>query len=426
LERLLKPKFFYGWVVIVACIFLQLHMIWPADTIGVFLSELEAEFGWSRTAISTITLFSGIGYVTSNLIGGWLTDKYGPRLPIILCALITSLAVYLTSRVTNLGQLYVFYLISGATGFIMPIGRSIVQRWFTRRRRGLALGLVMAGTSAGGLMYPLLANWVTSAYGWRNGYIAIAIVIGTSLTVAAFLIVARPEDMGLRSYGAESAIPAATASSQVPKSEPAWENMPTWTVKEALRTRAYLLLLAYSLLTVIPYIMVSVHIIPFAGGIGIPKATATAALGTRNFLGIVGSIAIGSQAERLGWKRGLAILTALGAVWMFLLMMTRNAAMLWSFVILFGIFGMGRGPLVAGLMGTYYGTKSLTMLIAVSGMTAVVGGALGPVMAGLIWDRTGSYFAAFLIGAILWIVAALAVVLMKQPRKKLDEMPSMT
>ena len=422
MERVFKPGFFYGWVVVVACVLLQLHFVWPADTIGVFLSDLQAEFGWSRTAISTITLFSGIGYVTSNLLGGWLTDKYGPRVPMVLCAVIASVAVYLTSRVSNLGQFYTLYVISGTTGFIMPIGRSIVQRWFTKRRRGLALGLVMAGSSTGGLMYPLLVNWVTTAHGWQSGYITIAIVLGSSVSIAAFLMVSHPDKMCLRPYGVESA--AAAASGQTPGGRPAPDDEPVWTVKEALRTRAYILLLAYSLMTVIPYIMVSVHIIPFATEIGISKATATAALGTRNFLGIFGSIVIGSQAERLGWKRGLAILTALGAVWMVLLMMTRNAAMLWSFVILFGIFGMGRGPLVAGLMGTYYGTKSLTMLIALSGMTAIIGGASGPVMAGFIWDRTGSYFVAFLIGAILWIVAALAVVLMKQPRKQFGELPS--
>lgn len=416
--RIARPPFYYGWLIVAAGMLLQLHLAWPPNTIGIFLNELELEFGWGRAAVSSVTLFSGVGYVIFNLLGGWLTDKYGPRLPIILGAIITTIAVILTSRVNSLAQFYFLYVISGATGFVFPIAGSITQRWFRTRRRGLALGLVTAGSPVGGLIYPLLVNWVTINYGWRTGYLAIAAMIGSLFLVAAFLIVASPEKMGLQPYGAASP----GGAGQPAGKRAARPDEPVWTIKQAFGTMTYPLLILTSLLTVIPQIMVSVHIIPFAGSIGISRTAAAAALGIKNFVGIIGSIIIGGFADRLGWKRGLVILTALSGLSMFWLMSTRSPWMLWVYVIFAGVCTVGRGPLTSGLLGTYFGIRSLTTLIAVNNITSTIGGALGPAIGGLLYERTGSYFVPFLIGAILLMAAAALFAIMKAPRKK--AMPS--
>lgn len=421
MEKITKPRYFFGWVVAIAGFFLQLAIGWSPNTFSVFLVPLQTAFGASRTRISVLAVWASLGYGASAYPGAWFTDKYGPRVPIILAATFAGVSLYFMSRASSLDMLSLLYVTSGLTGLTFAIGRSVVQRWF-KKRRGLSLGLVTAGMGVGGFMYPTLLTWVIDRYSWQSGYLLMAILVPIIFFIAAFLMADHPEKIGQRPYGAEEVNNG--SDTRGIKGNPTQKAMPIWTVKEALKTRALLLLLLVNFICTVPGFMINVHFVAFAEGIGISRAVAAATQGSRSLVGIVGSVVSGILAEILGWKRGLIIFTALSGLAILWLVITKNAGMLWAFAIVFGFVQSARAPLADGIVGTYYGTKFLTQLIALNLISMMFGTALGPIVGGLVYDRTGSYNIAFIAGAVLFGIATVAMLAIKQPQKKPDKTPA--
>lgn len=412
MERIARPRFFYGWIVVVSGFLIHLGTTWSPSTFSIVVSPLEQAFGWSRTTVSALASWSSLGYGGSAYPGAWLADKYGARLPIVLAAVFTGVSLMLMSRISSLGLFSLLYVTSGLTGLVFAVGPSIIQRWF-KLRRGLTLGLISAGGAVGMLIYPILIRWVMDTYSWREGYMVMAVMVFVIFLLAAFLMVDRPEKLGLQPYGVTGGVAPAGA---VPR--PAAAPQAEWSVREALKTRALILLLLTNFLLIVPGFMINVHLMPFAEDLGISRSVAAAAQGVRGIVGILGSIAAGALAEVVGWKRGLVIFTALGGLSILWLLATRNAWMLWVFVLVFGFLQSGTMPLSAGITGSYFGTRFLTKLIALNRISSMCGTAIGPVIGGLIYDSTGSYTAAFVIGAIMWGVAAVAMAAIAEPHKK--------
>jgi len=315
--------------------------------------------------------------------------------------------------VSSLGLFRLLWGISGVVGLAMPLAPSVPQRWFTARR-GLVLAIVATGAGLAGFVYPNVMNWVISGYGWRNGLLVLAFLNLLLLGIAAFVMINDPAEVGLRPYGAEEAPGESTG--RLPQDKPQVVQTSAWTVKEAVRNRSFLLLCVQGFLGAIPGSTITIHFVPFASGIGIPMVAATAAFSIISIAGMPGRLVIGSLAPRvIGWKRGLVICSAINAAAMFFLMQTRNLGMLWVFVLTYGIFHTMRGPLFPGLIGSYYGVKFLTSLMALTETITWSGIALGPLVAGFIFDQAGNYAVAFLVGAICWAAATFLLVMVRPP-----------
>ena len=164
---------------------------------GVFFKPLAAEFGWTRAvtagAYSTCLFLTGLLY----MVTGRLNDRFGPRVVITICALISGTGYFLMSRVNAVWQLYLFYgviVAMGQSGGLIPI-MSTIARWFVKRR-GLMTGIVVAGVGVGIVVVPPVVTRLIDAYGWRTTYVVVSVIMLVVLLIAAQFLRRDPSQVG--------------------------------------------------------------------------------------------------------------------------------------------------------------------------------------------------------------------------------------
>ena len=405
-----KPKlpFFYGWVVAASC-FICCFSYGLFYTMGVFFTTLRTEFGWSSALTSSIHSLHLMVFILSTFVMGWLGDKYGPRLPIVLGAIFFGVGFSLLSQVNSLNQFYLFYAIASlGAGIIFSLPTALVQKWFVKRS-GLALGIVVAGVGVGILVYAPLAGHLISSYGWRTAYIQIG--AGTAiLLLLASMGATTPEKKGIQPYGAKSLTQQEAERGAVIES--------SWSLGEALRNKNLWLICALYFCTVLPIHMIAIHLVPFAESTGIEKGIASWAWGLVGGLSILGRIITPTLVEgTIGWRKGIIIVTTILAASLIWISISTSLWMVFVFVVVYGVCYGGKVPLIPALMRSYFGTKSLGQLVGFVHAVSLVGGAIGPLLAGYIVDVTGNYTIAFLLGASFWALAAFFAWLSKVPQR---------
>ena len=403
-----RPKLYYGWIV-VACCFIACLSYGPFYVLGIFFTTLQHEFGWSSTVTSSIHSLHIMVFIPSTIFMGWLCDRYGPRLPLMLGAVLIGVGFCLLSKVNSLSQFYLFYAIASfGAGALFSPPTATVQKWFVKKS-GLALGIVVAGFGAATLIYAPLAEYLISTYGWRTAYIQIG--AGTAgLLLLAALGSSTPESKGLQPYGAESLTQQENTNTTVVEA--------SWSRGEALRNKSFWLIAALYFCTVLPIHMMIVHLVPFGQSIGIERATAAQALAVVGGMSILGRIITPISVEdTIGWRKGLIIVTTILAASFIWLSRTTSIWMLLIFAVVYGFCYGGKVPLIPALIRSYFGTKSLGQITGIIHAVSCVGGVIGPLLAGYVVDITGSYVIAFLVGAGLWTLAAFLTWLSKPPER---------
>ena len=403
-----KPRFFYGYVIVIAG-FLLMVITWGAGhSFGVFLKPMAADFGWTRAMTSgaySIAMFaSGIYFV----ITGRLTDRFGPRIVITICGISLGLAYLLMSQINVLWQLYILYGVMVAMGLgsgFVPL-TSTVARWFVKRR-GLLTGIVASGFGAGGLIGPLIAVWLIASYGWRSSYFIIGIIALVLLTLIAQFLRRDPSQKGLRPYGEtdvgqEGLVVEASGFSP----------------KEALNTSQFWMFSAMYFCVGFSLSAVLVHIVPYVTDLGIPAMIAANILAVIGGLNFAGRIGIGGVADRIGIKSSLIISFVLLSVSTFSLQLARE---LWVFYLLAATLGFGGGGVVAlgsPLVAELFGLKAHGAIFGSVSFALMAGSAVGPIVAGYIFDITDSYYIALMLGALLGVTGIILASLLRPTHRQ--------
>lgn len=404
-----QSKFFYGWVVVAAC-FLMCFCWGFFYNYGVFFKELTSEFGWSEAMTSFAISISTITYVVGAIIWGWLVDKYKPKWIVLAAAIIYGAGLALCSQIHAIWQLYIFFgVMAGfALGIAWAPPGAIVQRWFVKKR-GLSLGIAMAGLGVGtAVMSPIAARLITT-YGWRVSFIFMGIIVFVILALSAFLLVRSPEDKGLKPYGVtEGSInkPSATTSTER-----------VWTAKEALKTKTFWLAWLMWFFFSIPVLIVMTYIVPHAMGMGTSKIAAAVALTLIGGLSIAGRLIGGALADKIGFNRTVGIGLIICAIMAAFLIGVKSISMLYLFAVIYGLAYGIQGGTVAGVIGHLFGTKSLPMILGFIITAWAVAGVIAPPLAGHIYDITNSYSSAFIIAAVSFAISAALALIVKPPQR---------
>jgi len=397
----------YHFLVVVCCFFVSASY-GLFYSFGVFFKSLQTEFGWSRSLTSSIHSVHLIIFAISSVLMGRLTDRYGLRLAIFTSAILLGVGFSLCSQVQTIGGLYLFYGIASlGSGIIWAPTTATAQRWFARQK-GLALGLVAAGVGLGTLIYAPLSNYVIQLYGWRTAYIILGSGTALMLLFVALPVASSPEKMGLTPYGAEN------SEREVEKYNPLFE-VDGWTINEAVRTKTFFGVTFLYFSTLFPIHLIAVHLVPYVLDIGIDRAIAASAFGLVGAFSVAGRIGIPALADRIGWRRGL-ILTCCGCTIMLLwLTITRKLWMLYMFVVLYGLFYGGKTPLLPGLIGSFFGNRSLAEITGTIHGLSMAFASIGPIIGGWIFDISGSYRIAFFIAAGFWLLSAVLSAVLNPP-----------
>ena len=396
---------FYGNIVVLAS-FIIVMMGWGIFYVyGVFFNPLVEEFGWTRAVTSGAC---SICVLVSGFVGifiGRLSDRIGPKKVIITCTIILALGYGLMFFIQEVWQFYFLYGVVIATGISASWAPTIstVARWFVKRR-GLMTGIVGGGISISTLVLAPAITGLIQGIGWRLTYVVIGISILVVCLIAVRFIKSSPSEMGLQAYGESK------NASQTKKNK-------ELTLKQAYHTHQFWMVCLIYFCFGLLHLSVMVHIVPQAIGMGISAISASIILSIMGGVSFVGRLIMGSLSDRIKVKSGaiisLALLTV-GLIWL------QQTDRLWEYYVFAVIFGLGYGGLscMQSLLAVeLFGLSAVGVITAIFSFSFNVGGSIGPVLSGYIYDISGSYQWAFIICLILSLVALLVSLYPKKPVK---------
>ncbi|MSQ33149.1 MAG: MFS transporter [Dehalococcoidia bacterium] len=417
-----RPHIFPGWYIVAGCWLIHFYLV-AVFFIGFtnVFNPIRKEMGW--TAAATALAFSiqrFEGGIASPIVG-FVLDRYGPRKLMLAGMLAVGLSFVLMSRMQHLWQFYgIFLLLSLALsmGFSAPFNVAVV-RWFAKKR-GRALGIIYTGGSFSAFLIPLYVLLIQSV-GWRTALLYAGLGVWLFLVPATALVRSRPEPYGYLPDG-EPLPPGQTAGERQATLDASRRASGSGlTARQAVRTPAFWLISAAFALSGMNIGAVIVFIVPHLtsdsvtpGGFSPQAAAFIASL----LIGLSGPwrVIAGTLADRIPDKKWImAGVFALEALAMVVLGLTHSYWMAILFALIMGLPHGASIPVRPAFYGDYFGTRAFATIQGLSGALSVAVGVAGPVMAGLIFDRTGSYAPAFFIMAAATVFALPLLIAARKP-----------
>jgi MFS family permease len=407
-----KGGFFYWWVVVAASVLISTVVFGIRYSFGVFFTSLEADFGWDRATTSGLYSVYLLLASVMAVLGGWTLDRYGPRMLVVIMGLVTGLSLFLTGRADSIWQLYLAYsvLLALGTGATYTIVMSTGSRWFLAKR-GTALGIIGAGGGLGTILMIPVAAYLVSAYDWRTSYFVMALLAWAFIPVSALFLKKEPQEIG--------ALPDGRAHLGMTKASPQVQGKPRqFSLADALRTRSYWLFFFTWLIYSYNLHLVVSHLVPRAEDVGVPTVQAAFVVSLLGGVSVPARIFMGRVSDRIA-KRQIGIVLALlhtaALLWLV------GSTQLWMFYLFAIVYGFAYGaidPPLTALLGEIFGLRNLGVIMGTVNVGWGLGAALGPYLTGLIFDITGSYSMAFLIGGLAWLLAAAFIFGLRAPAAK--------
>jgi MFS family permease len=410
----IKGKLFYGWVVAIAGCLIIFSGSNLSYVYGVSLKPIINKFHWSRAATAGGTSARSITSAILHPVAGILSDRYGARKSLMVGIILVGLSWILLSRITDLWQLYALLGISMAIGMsavYTPIVAA-VSKWFGGRA-ALPIGIVLSGYGLAQVLLPPLVTHIILQYGWETAFVIVGLLTW-SLGTLAWSFVRNPPQRNLNQSLQESGRVAATNEAsqiQVPTPD-------AYTLSEALRTPTFWIIFLVYVVAAMWYQMIMIHIVAAATDVGFSPGSAALILTLSGITNILGRLTLGAIAGRLGNKTILVIAMATQVPTLFILAGARDLAVFYTATMVHSIAYGGTTPIILTLVGSLFGTRSAGAIIGTLTVAYTVGTAIGPFLAGYLFDITGSYYAVFIVAGITMAAASLLSLLIKPPRRK--------
>ncbi len=385
----------YGWVV-VAGSFVSMGVIFGvAYSFAALFEPFAREFGAQRADVAFVFGLSGLIYFLLGAPAGMLADRFGPGTICSAGMLCIAGGLLATSFAGSMTTVYLAYGLGIGTGVGLVYAPAIacVQPWFTRRR-GLAAGIASSGIGAGTLAVPLIVTAAIAAFEWRTGLRLLALgvlVVG----LAATLVLRKPA-------ARRTAVPVASGAS----------------LREALHDRRFWWFYGFALLSAPTMFIPFAHVSAAARDLGIDNTRAVSLIGLIGIGSLLGRFAIGALADRLGRTLTLAVMQASIAASYLLWAGAGSYASLAVFAVWFGLSYGAIVSLMPAICMDMFGSRAVASIVGTLYTGAALGNLLGPVLAGAVFDRTGSY------APVMWACVALATLAAAAASRLVDRGPS--
>ncbi len=407
-----RLPFYYGWIILPSAA-LALFVSGPGQTFAVsqFVDPLIAEFGWSRTTVSGLYTAGSLTAAAAMLAIGWLLDRFGARVMLTGLGLMMGLAAIWMSLVSNQVGLYAGFtaLRVFGQGSLTLVPSSLVALWFIRRR-GRATALAGLGMVASQATFPPLIHTLITRIGWRDTWVVLAIIVWVVLIPVAIVLVRRsPESVGLRPDGATA--PTAGERLTVGSEQ-------DWTLGEALRTRAFWLVLIASAPQSLLTTALVFHQAAVFDSRGLTSGMSAAVLAVMGPVSLAGTMAGGFLADRVPNRYLLLAGQALLVVGT-LLVMTMSTA--WQAFVYGAVVGFASGGLItvsAVIWPAYYGRRHLGSIRGAATTSMVAGAALGPLPFAFAFEAFGSYTAVLTLFIVFPVVSVAAAYFARPPVRR--------
>ena len=408
----IRLPFFYGWVLIAIAFVTMAVGVNARTAFSLLFPAILDEFGWDRGV--TAGAFS-FGFLVSALVTpfvGRLMDLRGPR-PVIELGVVTmGVGLLLASLIHEPWQLYLTLgaLAGGGVNCLAYTGQSLyLTNWFVRRR-GLALSIAFSGVGIGSITILPWQGWMIRTAGWRSACVWLGILVLALLGPLNLLLKRRPEDLGLEPDGMLSSGSASTdrAANVV---DHAWAAV-DWTLGRALRTRRFWWIAAGYFCGLFSWYAVQVHQTKYLIEIGFAPSEAAWALGSVSLVAIPGQIAFGHLSDRIG-REWVWMIGNVGFVICYVaLLLLRDAPtepLLFAMVLAQGTLGYSLTSVMGAIPAEIFEGRHFGSIFGSVMVAAILGGAAGPWVTGVLYDATGSYSVAFWIAAGCSAISILAI-----------------
>ena len=408
-----NQQIFWGWY-IVGGAFMVMGINYGARyCFGVFLKPMAAEFGLSRSVISLAAAINMLVYSFCAIFVGRMLDRIAPRWIITAGALMAACGYVLTGFVkTSLG-LYISYGLMvglGAAGMGVVACSSSVSKWFVKKR-GFAVGFASMGISLGTVMLTPLAGYISTLFNWRFGLMALSLIILLIGVIVSQTLMKRtnPEAYGLLPDGDQRLLSNQSMPAVIV------HKVSTWTLFKD--SRFWTMAICQGL-AVMVCMSVFVHQVAYATDNGIDKMAAAASLAAISFTGFMGQFLFGWLTDRIRDPKyssfiGISFMLA-GTL---LLINVQSALDLYAAALVYG-FGYGSlAPMIPLLIADRFGRHVLGSIYGLLTFFIGVGGAIGPVLGGLVYDKFGSYHYLWLMNIMVLSVIALIFLTLKKGKQ---------
>ncbi|HRT71001.1 MAG TPA: MFS transporter, partial [Syntrophales bacterium] len=401
---------YWGWYVVVGA-FLVLSVNYGARyCFGVFVNPLADQFKWSRSVISLGASLNMFVYSLCSIFTGRIADRVAPRWIITVGALISSLGFVLTSFIRTPLEFYVVYgLLIGisSSGMGVVVANTSVGKWFVRKR-GLAIGFATMGISFGTIVLAPTAGYIVKNMSWQAGFLFMGVVIFLIGVTLSQLLMRRssPESYGLLPDGevARDSVLDVGAETQVTK----------MSYRDMLRDGRFWVIGVSFGLALMTVMSAFVHQVAYAQDNGIERVAAASSLGAVGVAGLLGQFFFGWLSDRLKDVRYSAVLgMVVMAVGMLILLQAKTVNVLYIYALVYG-FGYGSvAPMLPILAADRFGRHVLGSVYGMLTFFNGIGGSIGPIIGGLIYDRFGSYVYVWQANIAVLIVVILLLLKLK-------------
>jgi MFS family permease len=408
-----KEKIFWGWYIVAGSFFVMAINYGSRYCFGVFVKPLAVEHGWSRSIISMAATINMLVYSVGAIFVGRMLDRIAPRWIITCGAIIAALGYVLTGFINTPLSLYLTYglLVGlGASGLGVVVCSSSVGKWFLKKR-GIAIGIASMGISFGTVLLTPLSGYIGKYFSWRIGLFVLgAIICIVGIVISQTLMrKTKPEAYGLLPDGDKI---------RFPHQQPTIPSFTKVSTAAIFKDSRFWTIAICQGLIIMVVMSVFVHQVAYAMDNNIENISAAISLAVVSFAGFFGQFFFGWFSDRLrdpkyAYFIGVVVLL-IGSI---MLLSATSISSLYLYAVIYG-FGYGSlAPILPILAADRFGRHVLGSIYGLLTFFVGVGGSIGPILGGIIYDKYGSYQYLWEINVALLAVISIIILTLKKGKQ---------
>src|SRR3990170_1852499 len=420
---------YYGWVIVGGLALVSVASGAMGNlTVALFIRPMTDDLGISKLEFGLAQSARLLGFGASGWFLGRILDRHGARIPLAIAGALGGLVAVGLASLSSGWQIMPLFFAAGLLGLqggTSLYGTVPVARWFVRQR-GKAISIAALGIPVGIFVFAPLTQLLIERFGWRAAWAILGLGGAFVVVLVALVIIRRqPQDMGLLPDGEEpdpESLPPPELLAQTPRLVGAREH--SWTRQEAVRSRAFWLLVASEGLRMLGMGTLAIFRVPFFEERGIDASVVALALSAEAMAALMGGIPAGWAVDRFQPRFAAASSAALMVVAFLATMNVHSEWQVFASTMLFGAAAMSFAVIQGAMWPAYFGGANIGSIRGFALPFALFFSGLGPPVAGLVKDATGSYLPAWIGGTAGMTVAAFLLLMAKKPERPAVSAPA--